>query len=92
MASDKKIQKSDLSEDDIQFIIANTDFNRDQVIKWFEEFKKQCPSGRLNKQEFIKFYKKLIKGDHPDEEQFCAAVFDVYDQDGNYLLERNLFK
>ena len=84
MASHERIKKSDLIEDDIQFIMANTDFTRDQVMKWFDEFKIQCPSGRLNRQEFIRFYKKLIKGDHADEEQFCSAVFDVYDQDGNY--------
>lgn len=83
MATDRRTQKFSLNDDDIEFIMANTDFTRDQVIKWFNEFKVQCPTGRLNKQEFIKFYKKLIKGDHPDEEQFCSAVFDVYDSDGD---------
>ena len=83
MASERKVNKTDLTEDDIAFIMANTDFDREKILQWFADFKRQCPNGKLNKQEFIKFYKKLIKGDHPDEDQFCAAVFDVFDTDGN---------
>jgi Ca2+-binding EF-hand superfamily protein len=87
MAAERQTHKSDLSEEDIQFIISNTDFDREQVIKWFDDFKKQCPSGRLNKQEFIQFYKKLIKGDSAEEDQLCAIVFNVFDSDGNGSID-----
>ena len=87
MASERQTQKTDLTEDDIAFIMANTDFDREKILQWFDDFKRQCPSGRLNKQEFTEFYKKLIKGDHPDEAQFCAAVFGVFDSDGNGSID-----
>lgn len=76
-----------LTEDDIHFIIANTDFDRGKVLEWYDDFRRKCPSGKLNKRQFIDFYKKLIRGDHPDEEQFCAAVFEVFDSDGNGTID-----
>lgn len=87
MSADRKTQKTDLSDEDIEFIMANTDFDREKILQWYEEFKRQCPSGRLDKQQFIAFYKKLIKGDHPDEDKFCEAVFDVFDTDGNGTVD-----
>jgi Ca2+-binding EF-hand superfamily protein len=87
MASERNTHKTDLTDDDIEFIMANTDFDREKILQWYNDFKRQCPSGRLNKEEFIKFYKKLIKGDHPDEDRFCAAVFDVFDSDGNGSID-----
>lgn len=83
-----KIQKSEqLTEDDIQFIMANTDFDREKVIKWYDDFIKKCPQGKMNKRQFVDFYKKLIKGEHPDEDKFCEAVFEVFDSDGNGTVD-----
>ncbi len=78
---------NDLSEDDIQFILANTDFERDKVIEWYANFRQKCPSGKLDKNDFICFYRQLIRGNHPDEDAYCSAVFDVFDSDGNGLID-----
>lgn len=79
--------KIELSEEDIEFIIANTDFEREKILAWFNEFKKACPTGKLDKQTFIYFYKQLIKGDHEHEDQFCSLVFDVFDSDQNGSID-----
>lgn len=89
--AERQTQKSDLTEDDIQFIMSNTDFNREQVVNWHNDFKKQCPTGRLTKADFINFYKKLIKGDHADEDQLCSIIFDVYDSDANGSIDFSEF-
>lgn len=79
--------KYSLSEDDINFIIANTDFTRDKIIAWFKEFQKQCPSGQLDRQQFTHFYKQLIPGENQAENEFCSMVFDVFDSDKNGYVD-----
>lgn len=86
-SAQRRTHKADLNEDDIQFIMANTDFDREKVLQWYSDFQKKCPDGKLSKRQFVDFYKKLIKGDHPDEEKFCEAVFDVFDSDGNGTVD-----
>jgi Ca2+-binding EF-hand superfamily protein len=87
MATERVTVKSDLTDEDIEFIMANTDFDREKINEWYKDFKRQCPTGRLNKEEFVRFYKKLIKGDHEDENQFCEFVFDVFDSDNNGSID-----
>lgn len=76
-----------LKEDDINFIIANTDLERAKVLEWYNEFLETCPSGKINKSQFIQFYKKLIPNDAYEEDRFCEYVFDVYDTDKNGYVD-----
>lgn len=80
-------KKTELTEDDIQFIMANTDFDRDKIITWFNQFKQQCPDCKLTKPEFVQFYKNLIPGDHPDEDKYCENVFAAFDSDNNGTID-----
>lgn len=36
------------------------------VYRFLQDFKKECPSGRLNKAQFQKYYKKLADADDQD--------------------------
>jgi Ca2+-binding EF-hand superfamily protein len=80
-------RKNGLTEDDINFIVANTDLKRDTIIDCYNVFKNNCPSGKLDKPAFVYFYKQLIRGDHADEQKFCSFVFNVFDTDGNGFIE-----
>jgi Ca2+-binding EF-hand superfamily protein len=87
MAYYQRVRKNFLTEDDIQFILANTDLQREAIMNCYNMFIKSCPSGRLDKHAFINFYKQLIHGDHADEQKFCTFVFNVFDTDGNGYIE-----
>ena len=87
----QRLQKADFTENDIQFIMANTDFERDQIIRWHEEFVRKCPSNKLDKSSFVEFFKKLIPGESPSEDEFCAAVFRACDLDANGFIDFNEF-
>ena len=71
--------KSELKEDDIAFIKANTGFSTEKILKWFDDFKIQCPDLKLDKPKFIQFYKKLIPGDTDAETEFCGFIFEAFD-------------
>jgi neuronal calcium sensor 1 len=79
--------KYSLNEHDVQFIMANTDFTREKILIWFNEFQKQCPSGQLDREQFTKFYKQLIPGETQAEIEFSSIVFDVFDSDKNGYVD-----
>ena len=83
----KTAQKTEISEEDIEFIMANTDFNRDSVLRWFCAFKKQCPDCKLDRPNFINFYRNLIPGNSEVKEEFAEAVFQAFDFDNNGYVD-----
>jgi len=83
----KTSHKTDLTEEDIQFIMSNTDFSREHVEKWFATFKKQCPNCLLDKSSFIDFYKNLIPGNSEVKDEFAEVVFQAFDADNNGYVD-----
>jgi Ca2+-binding EF-hand superfamily protein len=70
-----------LTDDDIELIINNTSFDRDQILDWYDGFIDQCPSGRMKKKHFNKFYSNLNpKG---NSEKFCKYAFRLFDEDND---------
>ncbi len=66
--------KKDLTEEDISMLVANTDFSREKILEWFDEFKAECKDGLLDKKAFIKFYKELLPNTGTSDE-FASYVF-----------------
>ena len=48
--------KSKLSQEDVSFLAENTQFSSQEVCEWFSAFKRDCPSGKLDPEKFIKMY------------------------------------
>lgn len=91
MENRKIATKSSLNEEDIEFIIANTDFDRNQILEWHNEFRQKCPNNLLDKANFVKFYKSLIPGDSNAEDKFCEHVFNAFDTDNNGFIDFSEF-
>jgi Ca2+-binding EF-hand superfamily protein len=47
----------------------------------FETKQYECPSGLLNKKEFIQIYKDQAGGDGKKADKFCQQVFNTFDAD-----------
>jgi Ca2+-binding EF-hand superfamily protein len=75
----------ELTPDEIGFIKSNTDLTTEQISDWYEEFKAKCPEGRLDKTQFVHFFKRLLRFEFSDldEEKFCEYVFQAFDTDAN---------
>ena len=54
--------KSELSDTEIQFIMANTDFDKQRILAFYSDFQRKCPSNKIDRKNFINFYKALIPG------------------------------
>ena len=79
--------KTELSNEDIDFIMANTELDKESILKWHADFKKNCPDNKLDKPKFVKFYKNLIPGDSQDEASLCEYVFQAFDVDLNGTID-----
>lgn len=66
-----------LSEEELQLLLLNTNMTREQIVEFHRTFLKDCPSGILTKREFVRMFQHI----HPMEERkrkaekFCDYVF-----------------
>ena len=67
-----KIPPNDLSE-----LCNRTSFDEKELRMWHEKFKKEYPSGSINKQDFIRLYKGFYTSG--DAKKFSEHVFRVFD-------------
>ena len=74
-----------LTDEDIDFLMNNTNFSEKDIKDWYKGFQVDCPDGKLSKQKFIEIYKLFFKGGNP--EKFCHHVFRTFDGDGNGWID-----
>ncbi len=60
-------------------MLKNTNYNRDQIIKWHRDFLLDCPKGLLDKKKFTEVYKEFFP--HGKAEKFSSEVFKLFDTD-----------
>jgi Ca2+-binding EF-hand superfamily protein len=73
-----------LSEDEIELLMANTNMNRFDILQWFDGFIKDCPNGKLNKDQFRKTYQQIYPSGDPAA--FSDLVFNTFDSDDNKFI------
>ncbi|RKO97462.1 hypothetical protein CXG81DRAFT_12017 [Caulochytrium protostelioides] len=76
---------SKLSEADLERLENETEFDRKEIQQWHKGFRKDCPSGKLDKEEFAKIYKQFFP--FGDARPFSEYVFRVFDADRNGAID-----
>ena len=71
--------KLKLCKNEIEFLQRHTSLERSEIKKWYKEFRKNCPSGRLAKDQFIELYK--IFSAYENTEEYCHHIFRTFDKD-----------
>ena len=46
-----------LSDDDLKMLKVNTQYSEEEIQAWHSGFLKDCPSGRLDKKQFLSVYR-----------------------------------
>lgn len=80
-SSSSSSASSKLTEDEINIIIENTSFDRDQILEWHTGFLSDCPDGKMNKDKFKLFYNRLYP--NGDVNKFCKHAFKLFDHDNS---------
>jgi len=78
-------QKSKLNQQAIDELSYKTQFSPEEIKHWHEGFLKDCPTGKLTRNEFSKIYNQFFP--HGDPSAFAAFVFNVFDENGDGSIE-----
>ncbi|XP_075702996.1 S-modulin [Rhinoderma darwinii] len=68
--------------DDLQL---NTKFSQDELCTWYQSFLKECPSGRISKQQFENIYAKFFPD--ADPKAYAHHVFRSFDANSDGTLD-----
>ncbi|KAI0984038.1 hypothetical protein GJ496_005647 [Pomphorhynchus laevis] len=66
-----------ISEEMVQYLTNVTQFNRKQIIAYYNGFYKDCPGGILTERQLIRAYKTIQPSGNP--KQMAKAVFKAID-------------
>jgi Ca2+-binding EF-hand superfamily protein len=81
-----------LTEHDLDMLHRISEQPRDQIVAWFEMVKAECASGKLDKAQFIKFYKLFPKkSGKASVEEIAEQCFNVFDADKNGVVDLGEF-
>jgi neuronal calcium sensor 1 len=77
-----------LTSAEIQEIAEKSGVEEDIIRSWYKEFIQVCPTGKMNKKNFSKFY-KILRGSTGEENfsKIAEYVFACFDKDGNGSLD-----
>ena len=78
-----------LTEEDIEFLVQNTEFNEKDIREWFREFLMDCPSGVLTREKVF----EMLSVSLPAENGKIVAdlIFSTFDKDKNNFIDFNEF-
>nr|AWC68243.1 recoverin [Cemophora coccinea] len=74
-----------ISKEVLDDLKSNTKFSEDELVKWYEAFKKQCPDGRIGKVEFEKIYSTFFPNSDP--KVYARHVFRSFDTNDDGTLD-----
>jgi hippocalcin-like protein 1 len=80
--------KFKLPQRDLQFLVENTEFTRQQIEVWYAGFIVDCPSGELSKAKFIEVYQQLFP--QGNAQKFCSHIFRTFDTDNSGKIDFKL--
>lgn len=73
------ISKNTLNEDDLEMLHKLSQKPKEEITFWYEHFIKECPTGKLDRDRFVEYYKLFRKNENVEDiakHCFCAFDFD----------------
>ncbi|XP_061597474.1 recoverin-like [Cololabis saira] len=74
-----------MSKEILDDLKLSTKFSEDDLVTWYQNFKKQCPTGRISKEEFQNIYIKFFP--ESDANTYAQHVFRSFDTNDDGTLD-----
>ncbi|XP_068188695.1 visinin-like [Antennarius striatus] len=74
-----------VSKEILEELKLNTKFTETEIVQWYENFKRQCPTGRISKEEFQAIYSKFFP--ESDAQTYAQHVFRSFDTNDDGTLD-----
>uniref|UniRef100_A0A8C6X5G8 Recoverin n=1 Tax=Naja naja TaxID=35670 RepID=A0A8C6X5G8_NAJNA len=74
-----------ISKEILDDLKMNTKYSEDELVKWYDAFKKQCPDGRIGKADFEKIYANFFPNSDP--KVYARHVFRSFDTNDDGTLD-----
>lgn len=74
-----------LSKEILEELQLNTKFTEQELSTWYQSFLKECPSGRITRQEFQTIYSKFFP--EADPKAYAQHVFRSFDANSDGTLD-----
>ncbi|XP_062330711.1 recoverin b [Osmerus eperlanus] len=74
-----------LSKDLLEDLKLNTMYSEEQLCTWYQTFLKECPSGRISRQQFETIYASFFPD--ADPKAYACHVFRSFDSDSDGTLD-----
>lgn len=74
-----------LSKEILEELQLNTKFTEEELCAWYQSFLKECPSGRITRQEFQSIYSKFFPDSDP--KAYAEHVFRSFDANSDGTLD-----
>jgi len=78
-------RKSKLSPQDIRELASQTNCSHQEIKKFYKNFRKNQPDGKLSKKQFEDLYRRFFP--EGDAEKFAEHSFKTFDRDGDGTLD-----
>jgi Ca2+-binding EF-hand superfamily protein len=81
----QKITKNTLDKKDLEILSKTSNKTPEEVQYWYEHFIKECPSGKLDMDQFCEFYKSFRKNENVED--VARHCFNAFDLDKNNYID-----
>lgn len=79
------MSKNTLTEKDLEILHSISKKPKEEIMFWYEHFINECPSGKLDKDKFVEYYKLFRKNE--DVEEVAKHCFWAFDTDKNGYVD-----
>ena len=77
-----------LGPSELNDLMMDTFFTQNEIVEWYEKFKKDYPHGYMKRKDFIKLYKTFYR--NCDAQKFSEHVFRVFDVNNDGKIGKNI--